>query len=183
MLASSNFLVPNGTLIVEIVSFLLVIGVFAKWLLPPLDRQIKARQTTIREGLEEAEEGRQLKVQTEAERAQILEEARRQAQATRDEYTRMGAELREQQLQRGREEYARLVDRANGEIERATQRASDELRRHMAELVTAASSRVVERELDPDRHRQLINEVIDAIDGRAAAGQAPSGGASGGAGV
>jgi F-type H+-transporting ATPase subunit b len=176
MLASSNFLVPNATLIVEIIAFLLVIWALAKWVLPPLDRTIKARQETIREGLEEAEEGRQLKLQTEADRAHILEEARRQARSTVEEYTRLGEELREQYNQRGKDEYERMLARANVEIERATQRASDELRRQLAELVTAASARVVELELDPNRHRELVNEVIDAIEGRAAAPQGPSGG-------
>lgn len=177
MLASSNFLVPNGTLIVELISFLLVLGALAKWVLPPLDRQIKARQASIRDGLEEAEEGRQLKLASEAERTQILEETRRQARETIEHYTRMGEELREQYNQRGKEEYERMVDRARVEIERATQRASDELQRQLAELVTAASARVVERELDPARHRELVNEVIDSLEERATVRQGPSGGA------
>ena len=170
MLASSNFLVPNGTLIVEIIAFLLVLGALAKWILPPLDRMVKARETDIREGLEEAEEGRQLKQRAEAERAEILEQAGRDARARVEQYTRMGEELREQQVQAGRAEYQRLVANANVEIERATQRASDELRRQLAELVTAASARVVERELDPDRHRELVSEVIATIEDRAAGG-------------
>jgi F-type H+-transporting ATPase subunit b len=178
MLASSNFLVPNGTLIVEIIAFLLVLGALAKWILPPLDRMVKARQTDIREGLEEAEEGRQLKQRTEVERAEILEEARRQARSLIEENTRMGADLREQYAQRGREEYERMVVRGNVEIERATQRASDELQRQLAELVTAASGRVVELGLDPARHRALVDEVIDSIDNRAGNGQAPTGGVS-----
>ncbi|MBO0715031.1 MAG: F0F1 ATP synthase subunit B, partial [Acidimicrobiales bacterium] len=168
MLASSNFLVPNGTLIVEIIAFLLVIGALAKWVLPPLDRMVKARETSIREGLEEAEEGRQLKQRSEVERSEILEEARRQARSTIEEYTRMGEDLREQAVQRGNQEYEARVSRANVEIERATQRASDELRRQLAGLVTAASGRVVELGLDPARHRELVNEVIDSIDERAA---------------
>lgn len=176
MLASSNFLVPNGTLIVEIIAFLLVLGALAKWVLPPLDRMVKDRETTIREGLEDAEEGRQLKQRAEVERAEVLEEARRQARSVVEENTRMGGELLERYRQEGREEYDRLVGRANLEIERATQRARDELRRQMAELVTAASGRVVELGLDPARHRELVDEVIDAIDGRTGNGQAPSGG-------
>lgn len=176
MLASSNFLVPNGTLIVEIIAFLLVIGALAKWVLPPLDRQIKARQTTIREGLEEAEEGRQLKQRTEVERAAILEEARRQGRSIIEENTRMGAQRREVELQRAREEREHMLSQANVEIERSTQRASDELRRQLADLVTVASGRVVELGLDPARHRELVNEVIDTIDERASANRAPSGG-------
>jgi F-type H+-transporting ATPase subunit b len=177
MIASSNFLVPNGTLIVEIVAFLLVLGALAKWVLPPLDRQIKARQDTIREGLEEAEEGRQLKRASEAERDRILEEARRQARATVEEYTRMGEEIREQYSQRGKEEYERMLARAQVEIERATQRASEELRGRLAELVTVASARVVGRELDPARHRELVDEVIEAVEERAGARQGSPGGA------
>ena len=30
-----NFLIPNGTFVVELVIFLVVLGVIAKWILPP----------------------------------------------------------------------------------------------------------------------------------------------------
>ena len=39
-----NFLIPNGTFVVELVIFLVVLGVVAKWILPPLKAVSETRQ-------------------------------------------------------------------------------------------------------------------------------------------
>ena len=36
--SSTNFLVPDGTFIAEFIAFLIIVGVIAKWILPPLKR-------------------------------------------------------------------------------------------------------------------------------------------------
>ena len=46
--ATSNFLVPNGTLIVELIAFLIVLAVIGKYVLPPLNKAMTARQEQIR---------------------------------------------------------------------------------------------------------------------------------------
>ncbi len=47
MTASSNFLIPNATLIVEIVAFLIVLGFLAKYVLPVLNKALEERQEQI----------------------------------------------------------------------------------------------------------------------------------------
>ena len=42
-----NFLIPNGTFVVELVIFLVVLGVIAKWILPPLQEVSETRQSRI----------------------------------------------------------------------------------------------------------------------------------------
>jgi F-type H+-transporting ATPase subunit b len=166
VLASSNFLVPNGTFVVEVVAFLLVLGALAKWVLPPLDRAIAKRQAEIRQGLDDAERGRELLREAEAERTRILEEARREARATIEQAARVGEQLREELVQRGREEAERIVARAEAEVERAAQRAAEELRQQLADLVTATAERVLARELDSEAHRALVEETIAAVESR-----------------
>ena len=51
-----NFLIPNGTFIVELVIFLIVLGVIAKWILPPLQQVADARRARIRAALQAAED-------------------------------------------------------------------------------------------------------------------------------
>jgi hypothetical protein len=35
---NSNFLVPDGTFIAEIIAFLIILGIIAKYILPPLNQ-------------------------------------------------------------------------------------------------------------------------------------------------
>jgi F-type H+-transporting ATPase subunit b len=58
MTASSNFLIPNATLIVEVVAFLIVLGFLAKYVLPVLNKTLGERQQQIGAALEAAEKSR-----------------------------------------------------------------------------------------------------------------------------
>lgn len=167
VLASSNFLIPNATFIVELVAFLLILGFLAKYVLPPLNKAVAARQETIRLGLAEAEAGRELRRQADAERERILDEAREQARAVLDQATRIGETVRAELTQRGHEEYERILAGARLEIERATQRAAQELRAQVVDLVIVTASRVIGAELDDAAHRRLVEETILAVDTRA----------------
>ena len=47
-LATSNFLVPNGTFIVVLIAFIIVLYVITKYVLPPLNAALTERQEQIR---------------------------------------------------------------------------------------------------------------------------------------
>src|SRR5580700_10492776 len=77
-IASSNFLVPNGTIIVEVIAFLIVLGFFAKTVLPRVNKALDERQEQIRSSLEAADAARHEADDTRAQRQGILDEARQQ---------------------------------------------------------------------------------------------------------
>src|SRR5580704_18359511 len=79
MMASNNFLIPNGTLIVEVIAFLIVLGFLARYVLPILNKALGERQEQIRTALEAAETARAEAAQADAQRQETLDEARRQA--------------------------------------------------------------------------------------------------------
>jgi F-type H+-transporting ATPase subunit b len=45
---ASNFLVPNGTFIAELIAFAIIVFILAKWVIPPVNRAMGARQEAIR---------------------------------------------------------------------------------------------------------------------------------------
>jgi F-type H+-transporting ATPase subunit b len=161
---TNNFILPNATFIPEAITFFILLYLLAKYVLPPIKARMDERQAQIAQSLEVIQQAKAAEEETKARVEAMLEEARRQARAQIDQATRLGEEIREELRQRGQEEYQRSLSRAQVEIERATQRASDELRRHLAELVVAASEQVVGRELDPERHRALIDAAIGEVE-------------------
>ena len=66
-----------------------------------------------------------------------------------------------------------MVARAEADIQRATERAREELRLQVADLVIAAAERVIGEELDPERHRGLIEEAIAGVGAGQATGAGP----------
>ena len=74
--SNSIFLIPNGTIIVELVIFVIVFGIVAKFILPPLQRVMAERETTIRSALEASDEGRHEAERLEVEAGALLSAAR-----------------------------------------------------------------------------------------------------------
>ncbi len=165
MIASSNFLVPNATLIVEIVAFLAVLGVIGKYVLPVLNKALEERQEQIRGALEAAETARAEAAEAEAERQQTLDEARRQARDIVTQANKAAERVAAQAEERGRIEYERLVARADAEIAGARQRAVDEVSSKVGALVISVARQVIAREIDESSHRALIDEAVAALRG------------------
>jgi F-type H+-transporting ATPase subunit b len=160
---TSNFLIPNGTLIVEIVAFLIVLYFIGRRVLPWVNKQIEARQELIRESLEAAEKAREEADETRSERETILEDARQQAREMVSVANRTADQARADGQVRGQQEYERLVASAEAEIALARQRALDELTSRIGALVLSVARQVIEREIDAQRHRALIDEAVSAI--------------------
>jgi len=165
MIASSNFLVPNATLIVEVVAFLIVLGFLGKYVLPVLNKALSERQEQIRTALEAADTARLEAAEAEAERQQTLDEARRQARDIIAQANRAAERVSAQAEERARLEYDRLVARADAEIAGARQRAVDEVSSKVGALVIAVARQVIAREIDESSHRALIDEAVAALRG------------------
>ena len=54
----SNFLVPNGTFLVSLLAFAILVWIFGRYLIPPINRAMTARQEAIRTEFSELEEAK-----------------------------------------------------------------------------------------------------------------------------
>lgn len=163
MLASSNFLVPNGTIIVEVVAFVIVVVFIAKVVLPPLNAMAEKRRQEISDSLSAAERARQEAERAKDERERVMEEARTEARRVVAEASRTAEQIVAEARSRAEEERNRIVASAVEDIDLARQRAVEELSARMASLVLAVARQVVGREVDAEVHRSLIDEAVEAL--------------------
>jgi F-type H+-transporting ATPase subunit b len=172
MIASSNFLVPNATLGVEVVAFLIVLGFIWRYVLPPLNKALTERQEQIRASLEAADRARAEAEETRNERQAILDQARQQARDIVAQANHTAQRVVSEAEERGQRENERLVASAQSEIVLARQRAVDEVTAQVATLVISVARQVIGREIDPAAHRDLIDEAVRVLrsSGTAAAG-------------
>lgn len=168
LVASNNFLVPNATFIVEVVAFLLVLGFLARYVLPPLNRAIEARQATVRQTLIDSETAKRRAEEAEADYKKTLDQARAEARAMVDEASRQGEQLRAELHQRGEQEYQRLMARAEADIQASARRAAEDLRGQVSGLVISVVERVVGEGFDTEAHRTLIDRTISEVESEAA---------------
>lgn len=126
MVLIANFLVPNATFIVELIAFVVVLVLAARFIIPPIDRAMQRRQDAIADALAKGDEAERRLIDADAEyRAQVAA-GRRKARLFVERSRRVGDQLREDARRSGEEERARRVARAQADIERAIERARRE---------------------------------------------------------
>src|SRR6476659_9641255 len=87
---ASNFLVPNATFFVELAAFAIMFWILAKYVIPPINKAMTARQEAIRQ---ESAEAKKRANEAEAQfRAQIAD-ARKEAARIREEAHEQGKQI------------------------------------------------------------------------------------------
>jgi F-type H+-transporting ATPase subunit b len=161
----------NGTLIAELIAFLLMLGVLARWVYPPIIRAAEARQLQIKQQLEQAEKSRQEAEQRLREAEAEIQRARVEAGQITERANRAAERIQQEAQEKAREESRRIVEAASRDIETERQKAIQEIRRQMADLVGAAVGKIVADGLDGGRHRELIEKAIDQVGKETSAAQ------------
>lgn len=153
----------NGTVVVELITFLVMLAILARYVYPEVVRLAEARQRAIAEQLKEAELSR---VQAEArlkEAEAKLDDARKTAQSVIDAAAKSGEQLRQDLRQKAEEESKRTVEAARKEIEAERDQAVRSVRSEVAGLVVSATEKVIGETLDDKRHRDLIERAIQEV--------------------
>jgi F-type H+-transporting ATPase subunit b len=173
-LADSNFLIPNSTLFVELLAFLIVLFVIGKYVLPPLKKALDVRAELIRSELEAADEAKADANAADEERRGALEAARQQAREIVAQANRTAETVRSDSQANAQAEHDRIVNNAATEVALARQRAVEEAAERMGEIVLDVVERIIGREVDAEAHRDLIDEAVAALradaEGTAASG-------------
>jgi F-type H+-transporting ATPase subunit b len=161
----------NGTLIAEIIAFLLMLGVLAKWVYPPIIKAAEARQNQIKQQLEQAEKARKEADERLAAAQGEIQTARIQAGQIIEQANRAAERIQQDAQETARDEARRIVEAASRDIDAERQRAIHAIRAQMADIVTGAVRQIVGESLDGERHRQLIQAAIDRVEKEPSASQ------------
>jgi F-type H+-transporting ATPase subunit b len=172
MIATSVFLLPNGTFFIELVTVVVILLLMTKYILPPLNKALEARQEKIRESLAAADAAKAEAAAAGDERQQLLSAARDQAREIVTAAQATSDQVRAESAGRGQAEYDRIVANANAEVDTARQRAIDEASARIGEVVFELVNQIVGREVDESSHQDLVREAVAALNVEASRGSA-----------
>jgi len=159
-------LIPDiRVLIVQALGFLLVLMVFKMFLFKPIMDILDARRSEIEGQFDSAEEKRkqaeELKAQYEKSLEAIDDEMRSKiAQAVKE-----GQAMRDEIIVDSRAKADDILAKAQAEIMREKEMALVELKTTVADLTINAAGKLIDRELDDAKHRELISQFIGELDG------------------
>ena len=147
------------TLIVQMVTFAVLIVFVKRYLWGPLTAVMERRQKRIADGLAAADQGRKALDEAERQQEEILAIARERAAEILDQAERRAREIVDEARERARAEGEHAMALARAEAEAEMNRAREQLRVDVARLALAGAERIVEREIDARLHERLLEEV------------------------
>lgn len=153
----------TGTLIVEIVVFLVTIWLLKRWLWGPLMGVMDARKKRIADGIAAAEEGQRDLAEAEQRAEKAVEEARSRAGEILDNANRRAREVVDAAHAEAEAEREREVQRAREEINQAARQARESLRGDFARISAAAAGRILDKEIDPRKHEALVDDFAEQL--------------------
>jgi F-type H+-transporting ATPase subunit b len=163
VVADAGLLDVNGTLIAEVIAFILLVLILAKWVYPPIIRIATERESKIQAGVRAAEEAEKRLASVQEQVAKTLEEAREQAREMVARARREAVVEAEDVHAKARAEAEALLQRAQSEIAAERDRAIQELRNEVSTLVVDAASKVIGEALDVKAHQRLIDEALAKV--------------------
>jgi F-type H+-transporting ATPase subunit b len=164
--SSGSFLItPNvGLMIWTLLLFGISMVVLAKLAFPRISEALDRRQKAIEDSIDAAERTRQEADQLLADYRERLREARGQADEI-IERARKAAEAHERtSTEEAREKREQLMEQTRREIESETRRAIDEIRREVADLTVMATEKVTRKTLTDEDQRRLVQEALGELD-------------------
>jgi len=147
-------------LVVQLVNFGILLALLGAFAYKPIMRMLDERTERIREGLEKSEEAEKRAADIDAEAKKALEEARKEGQAMIAQAKETADKRREEDIAQAKKDAEALLERARGEILLEKDRAISELRKEFADITIAAAGKIINEELDTDKHRKVIDEVL-----------------------
>jgi F-type H+-transporting ATPase subunit b len=157
----SNFLVPNATFFVELAAFAIMFWILAKYVIPPINKAMTARQEAIRQEFADADEAKQKANAAEAEFKAQIADARKEAARIREEAREEGAQIIAEMREQAQTEANRILEHGKAQIAAERQQALTSLRAEVGTLATSLAGRIVGESLDDDaRSGRVVDRFL-----------------------
>jgi F-type H+-transporting ATPase subunit b len=152
-----------GNFLFTLVIFGLVIYLLRRFAWNPLLDVLSKREATIRETIEAAQRERAQAERLLADYQAQLAKAREEAAALVAEGRRDAEAVARRVQEQARRESEELLARARREIELATASARKELHDEASELAVMVAARIIQKELSPADHRELVARSLEEM--------------------
>ena len=155
-----------GLFIWTILTFLVLVALLARFAWRPLLEALDRRQAAIAKSLEDAQRARQEMERLHRESAQMMQQARVEAEAIISRSRSDAEALREELKQKSRAEAAAIVKNAERQIQLETARAVQQIRHEAVDLSVAIASKILRRQVSNEDNDALIEETLKQVDTR-----------------
>lgn len=159
-----NILTPNGGLMVwTLIIFLILMFVLSKFAFRPITAAVEAREKSLEEAIEQAKHDRAEAAGLLDQQRKLLDSAHGDAQRLIGEARGAGDRVRQQLLEQAHAQQQEMLERARKEIDDERLRAIADLRREAVDLAIFGAGKVIEKNLDDQTNRKLVEQFLSTL--------------------
>jgi len=148
-------------LVAFLINFLVLFGLLTVVLYKPVLKMLDERAAKIKESLEQAEKIKEQTSRSEEQIKAAVEAARKEGQVIIAQASLIAEKLKEEAKDGARKEADVIVKKAKDEIKLERDKSIADLRSEFSNLTILAAEKVIQESLDAQKHRRLIDEVLE----------------------
>ena len=149
----------TGTLIIQIIVFLLLVAFTMKFVWPPIAKALDERAQKVADGLAAADKAKSELAAANQRVEQELAATRNQSAQRLADAERRAQTIVEEAKSRASEEGAKIIAAARAEAEQQTVQAREALRDDVAKLAVRGAEQILRKEVNPAVHADLLNRL------------------------
>ncbi|MEW9123150.1 MAG: F0F1 ATP synthase subunit B [Thermotaleaceae bacterium] len=153
----------NWNLGFQILNTLIIYFIMKKLLFKPVTEFMAARQNSIEESIQEAEDKNTQADKLMQEYEQKIAGAQQEAREIIKDASKRAEDRAGEIEKEAQEEASKVLARAESEIAREKQKAINALKNEMATMAVMAAGKIINKNLDVKEHSQLVNQFIDEV--------------------
>ena len=153
-----------GTMFWTSVTFVLLLWILGKYAWKPILGAVDAREQSIRDSIDQARKDQEDAASLVDQHRGLLAEARRERAEAVEEGKRDAEKVKAEILDKAREQRDRVLEETQGQIDAGLRKAHFELRATAVDLAIQAAEKLLTRNLDDATQRRLVEEHLAELE-------------------
>ena len=150
----------NATILGQTIAFILFVWFCMKFVWPPLMAAIENRQKEIAEGLSSAERAKKDLALAQNNATEQLKEAKLQSAQIVELANKRKAQIVEDATREAQAEREKILAQAQAEVDAERNRVKEELRKQVAALALVGAEKILERQIDAAANSDIVEKVV-----------------------
>ena len=152
-----------GLFVWTILTFLVLLGVLTKFAWNPLLKMLKDREDLIRSSLEDAEKAQTELANLNAEREEIINKARSEAQSILSEGKVAASKLKDETLKAAKDQAKSILTDAEKQIRIEKHKAIEEIKSEVVDLSLSVATKLIKKNISREDNQTLIDESLENV--------------------
>ena len=152
-----------GLFVWTILTFLVLLGVLAKFAWNPLLKMLQDREELIRSSLEDAEKAKMELERLNTEGQDIINKARSAAQTILSEGKAASSKMKEETLSSAKEQAKVILTEAEKQIQIEKDKAIAEIKSEVVDLSLSVATKLIKKNISREDNQALIDDSLENV--------------------